>query len=159
MIKTRFLITVLFCATISLCSANEALLARFFLQEPSVPRWQPVSIYPLPEVDRSESPVETYNRGVELNNQALDAMNGKDYARATRLLSEACQLVPGEKGFWSNYLVALKNGKGREQDVVNTARIILAFDENNSQAAYAAGLVDLNDLKQPAKAIPYIVHA
>jgi len=139
--------------------ASEALLARFFPQDQVVPRWQPVSIFPLPEVDRSESPVETYNRGVELNNQALDAMNGKDYARAARLLSEACRLAPGEKGFWSNYLVALKNGKGREKDVVNTARTVLALDENNSQASYMAGLVYLNDLKQPTQAIPYIEYA
>jgi len=139
--------------------ASEALLARFFPQDQVVPRWQPVSIFPLPEVDRSESPVETYNRGVELNNQALDAMNGKDYARAARLLSEACRLAPGEKGFWSNYLVALKNGKGREKDVINTARTVLALDENNSQASYMAGLVYLNDLKQPTQAIPYIEYA
>ncbi len=124
-----------------------------------MPRWQPVSIHPLPEVDHSESPVETYNRGVEMNNQALEAMRDKDYARATRLLSEACRLVPGEKGFWSNYLVALKNGKGRERDVINTARIVLAFEKNDAQAAFMAGLVYLNDLKQPAQAIPYIEHA
>jgi len=139
--------------------ASEALLARFFPQDQVVPRWQPVSIFPLPAVDRSESPVETYNRGVELNNQALHAMNGKDYARAARLLSEACRLAPGEKGFWSNYLVALKNGKGREKDVINTARTVLALDENNSQASYMAGLVYLNDLKQPTQAIPYIEYA
>lgn len=159
MIKTRFMITAFFCITISSCVASEALLARFFPQDQVVPRWQPVSIFPLPEVDRSESPVETYNRGVELNNQALDAMNGKDYARAARLLSEACRLAPGEKGFWSNYLVALKNGKGREKDVINTARTVLALDENNSQASYMAGLVYLNDLKQPTQAIPYIEYA
>ncbi len=153
------MITAFFCITISSCVASEALLARFFPQDQVVPRWQPVSIFPLPEVDRSESPVETYNRGVELNNQALDAMNGKDYARAARLLSEACRLAPGEKGFWSNYLVALKNGKGREKDVINTARTVLALDENNSQASYMAGLVYLNDLKQPTQAIPYIEYA
>ncbi len=158
MIKTRFLIVV-FCATISSCAASEALLSRFFPQDPPVRRWQSVSIHPLPEVDRSESPVDTYNRGVELNNQALDAMRGKDYARAVRLLGEACRLVPGEKGFWSNYLVALKNGNGREKEVINTARIVLAFDEQDSQAAYMAGLVYLNDLKQPTQAIPYIEHA
>ncbi|PKL49710.1 MAG: hypothetical protein CVV42_05075 [Candidatus Riflebacteria bacterium HGW-Riflebacteria-2] len=159
MTKTRFLIIILFFATFSSCAASEALLSRFFMQEARVRRWQPVSISPLPEIDRSESPVETYNRGVELNNQALDAMNGKDYARATRLLAEACRLVPGEKGFWSNYLVALKNDKGREKDVINIARIVLAFNENDSQAAYMAGLAYLNDLKQPAQAIPYIEHA
>ncbi|KAF1082158.1 MAG: hypothetical protein GQF41_1798 [Candidatus Rifleibacterium amylolyticum] len=159
MIKTRFLITLIFCALISSSSADEASLARFFSQKSPAPRWQSVSIYPLPDVDRSESPVETYNRGVELNNQALDAMNGKDYARATRLLAEACRLVPGEKGFWSNYLVALKNSKGREKDVINTARIVLAFTENDAQAAYIAGLAYLNDLKNPVKAIPYIEHA
>lgn len=155
----RIFIVASLCFAVSTCLANEALLARFFPVEAVARRWQPVSIYPLPEIDRSEAAVETYNRGVELNNQALDAMSDKDYARAVRLLGDACRLVPGEKGFWSNYLVALKNSKGKEQDVINIARIVLAFDDKDSQSSYMAGLVYLNDLKKPGQAIPYIEHA
>ncbi|HAE38353.1 MAG TPA: hypothetical protein DCG57_06910 [Candidatus Riflebacteria bacterium] len=160
MIKmNRLLILFLYCMFALPVMADEAILARFFPAVPVARRWQPVSIYPLPEIDRSAASVETYNKAVESNNEALDAMRGKDYARAVRLLSDACRAAPGEKGFWSNYLIALKNSKGRENDAITAARVVLAFDENDSQAAYMAGLVFLNELKQPEKAIPYIAHA
>ncbi|OGK10255.1 MAG: hypothetical protein A2W80_19405 [Candidatus Riflebacteria bacterium GWC2_50_8] len=156
---SRIFILCIYCLLTVSGLADESLLARFFPSTSVANRWQPVSMFPLPEIDRSESPVEVYNAGVELNNEALDAMRGKDYARAVRLLGEACRKAPGEKGFWSNYLVALKNSKGREQDAINTARIVLAFDQNDSQAAYMAGLIYLNELKKPEQAIPYIEHA
>ena len=148
-----------FCLIALICPADEALLARFFPAEKPQRRWQPTSIYPLPAVNRSEVAAEIYNQGVELNNQALGLMRNKDYAGAAKILSEACRKVPGEKGFWSNYLVALKNSRGREQDALNTARIVLALDEKDSQAAYMAGLIYLNELKRPELAIPYIEHA
>lgn len=159
MIKARYFLTILFCVLVASSQASEALLSRFFLEEKPARRWQPLSIYPLPEIDRSEAEVAVYNQGVELNNEALDAMREKDYSRAVRLLSEACRLVPGEKGFWNNYLVALKNSRGRFKEVIEIARIVLAFEENDAQAAYIAGLAYLNDLKQPAQAIPYLEHA
>ncbi|MBU1107602.1 MAG: hypothetical protein KKB51_13105 [Candidatus Riflebacteria bacterium] len=155
----RFSLPAFFCLIASICLADGALLARFFPAERPSRRWQPVSIYPLPSVNRSEVAPEIYNQGVELNNKALELMRSKDYTHAVKLLSEACRKVPGEKGFWSNYLVALKNSKGREQDAINTARIVLAFDENDSQAAFMAGLIYLNELKRPELAIPYIEHA
>ena len=139
--------------------ANEALLARFFPAAGNPQRHVARPLVGLPEVDRSESPVEQYNAGVKLNNDALEAMRGKNFKEACRLLKEACQLVPAHKGFLNNYLIALQQVKGQESETIRVAHTIMALDASDSQAPLTVGLMYLNELKQPAKAIDYLAHA
>jgi len=140
----------------SLAQADEAMLARFFPSEKKHPRYVQRPITSLPRVDSSESPVDQYNAAVELNNRALDAMNKNDFETAVRLLASACQKAPSGKGFWSNYLIALRRSKGRAREAIDVARTVMALDAGDSQAPYIAGLIYLNDLKEPSTASDYL---
>ncbi len=141
-------------------SADTALVKRFFPEDrPAVARYQVRPPADLPEVDTSESPVDEYNAGVALNNRALEEMSKNNFQEACRLLAEACQKVPSGKGFWSNYLVALRRVKGREKDAIEVARTVMALDATDFQAPHIAGLIYLNELKQTDRAIDYLACA
>lgn len=149
-------IFLILCST---ANADEAFFARFFPKPVISRKFVAASIGELPEVDRSESPVDQYNAGVELNNRALEAMNNGDFEEASRLFAEACIKVPSGKGFWSNRLIALRRTKGREAEAVEVARTVMALDANDFQAPYIAGLIFLNELKQPETAAAYLYNA
>ncbi|NCB37327.1 MAG: tetratricopeptide repeat protein [Erysipelotrichia bacterium] len=139
--------------------ADATLLAHFFPQSEPVKRYVARPVGELPEVDFGDPSVDQYNSGVELNNQALEAMRANDFVRAGNLFARACQLVPSEKGFWSNRLIALRRIKGREEEAIKVARTVMAINENDFQAPYIVGLIYLNELKNPEQALPYLDHA
>ena len=143
----------------SMAFADAADLSRFFPATPVVPRYTAREISQLPQIDHEESPVDEYNAAVDLNNRALDLMKRNEFEQARRLLAEACEKVPSGKGFWSNYLIALRRIKGRETEAINAARVVMALDPQDFQAPYIAGLIYLNELKQPQVAADYLAAA
>lgn len=157
-LSAALLFLYVICSSASLV-ADERLIARFFPPEKTSPRYAPVDLQ-LPLAQRFAEPsVEQFNSAVDLNNQGLAAMQRNDFITAAGLFAQACQKAPNEKGFWNNRLIALRRAKGNEQNAIQIARQILSITPDNSQAAYIAGLIYLNELQKPAEAVPYLHYA
>ena len=142
----------------SMAFADAADLSRFFPATPVVPRYTAREISQLPQIDHEESPVDEYNAAVDLNNRALELMKRNELNRRA-----SCWLRPAKspirQGFWSNYLIALRRIKGRETEAINAARVVMALDPQDFQVPYIAGLIYLNELKQPQVAADYLAAA
>ncbi|NCB39629.1 MAG: hypothetical protein EOM80_12775 [Erysipelotrichia bacterium] len=139
-------------------SADDSRLAGFFPEAKTAPLYSGGSFQILPPPQFSQPDVSQFNSGVELNNQGLQAMRVNDFVLAVELFAQACARVPGEVGFWNNRLLAARRIKGREEEVVQIAGHVLMLNQNQHQAPYIAGLLYLNELKQPL-AIPYLDYA
>lgn len=158
----RLLSLIIYLAILSLPAsgfADNNLLARFFPEARKYARYSGQALQ-VAAVSRQPQPdIDQYNEGVELNNQGLEAMRGNDFVLASRLFAQACGKVPGEKGFWSNRLIAARRCKGLEDEAIRIAGHIMGLSPDDYQAPYIAGLLYLNELKQPIKAIPYLDYA
>ncbi|GAB4283484.1 MAG: hypothetical protein Kow0029_29660 [Candidatus Rifleibacteriota bacterium] len=102
---------------------------------------------------------EVFNQAVDFNNRGLQELRDNNFVKAENLFARACKLVPGEKGFWNNRLLASRRIKGNGARSVEIAKRVMALDRSNSQAAYIAGLILLNEMQRPQEAIPFFYYA
>lgn len=156
----RILSLIIILVTLAVPSlADSGRLARFFPEPKQTMRYSgaPLRVIAAPQLPQPH--IDTFNEGVELNNQGLNEMRRKNFEQACRLFAQACAKVPGETGFWSNYLIAARRIKGEEEKAIRIATQIMAMNPADHQAPYIAGLLYLNELKQPQKAIPFLEYA
>lgn len=140
--------------------AQESILNRFLpAPAPKAIRAPQFRLPPLPNISKTKPDVADFNKAVDFNNSGLDDMRAGNYSEAERLFSKACRLAPSEKGFWNNYLLSLNKTDGKKRKAIQVARKILALDSKESQAAYLAGIIYLNDLKDHTKALQYLNYA
>jgi tetratricopeptide (TPR) repeat protein len=147
-----------------LLSANVSTFAqgniqRFFPAPVSFARYNRALGLKLPELNYARPGADIFNQAVDHNNNGLSQMRNGDFAAAEKSFARACEMAPSEAGFWSNYLLAVRKLKGRETKAIKIAEKALALDPQNSNAAHIAGLILLNDLKQPLKALNFLHHA
>lgn len=147
----------LFCLLLTSAQAADW-LNRFDItpKETAVFKAAPIDI-PEPE-SYEESSVEDYNSAVDLNNQAVEAMNSSDYKKAASLLKRAVSTSPATAGFRKNYIIAL-NKAGETREFLKQAKIQLGIDPEDHQTAYSIGLVYLNKYKDYETAANYISYA
>ncbi|MEW6709432.1 MAG: transglutaminase domain-containing protein [Candidatus Riflebacteria bacterium] len=138
---------------------NQGELERFFPPAKRFARLDQVLRINFPDVRQSQAKPEVFNQAVDFNNQGLAELRNGNANEAEALFSRACKLVPGEKGFWNNLLLATRKIKGNELRSVDIAKRVMALDNENYQAAHIAGLVLLNDLDRPLDAIAFLNHA
>lgn len=134
-------------------------LERFFPAKKTFPRFDRVLRINLPNMNFAAAKPEVFNQAVDFNNQGLAALRNGNANEAENLFARACKLVPGEKGFWNNRLLASSKIKGNELRSVEIAKKVMALDEKNFQAAHIAGLLLLNELERPVDAIAFFNHA
>ena len=139
---------------------SESLIDRFFKHKKiDTRRWHNRGFPMLPKISAKKVTPDKFNQAVGYNNKGLSAMRKKQYSQALNLFAKACKIVPSEKGFWNNRLLALQNLSGRSLEAIECARIILALDKSSSKASYLAGVLFLNRLNKPDKALPYLNYA
>lgn len=158
----RILVLIIYSAILVLPApafADSDQLARFFPEPRKSARYSGQSLQVATVPQSSQPDPSHFNEGVELNNQGLEAMRGNDFVLARTLFTQACSKVPGEKGFWNNRLIATRRCQGLEDEAIRIAGHIMGLSPNDYQAPYIAGLIYLNELKQPIKAIPYLDYA
>lgn len=113
----------------------------------------------LSRVSFEESSVDDYNRGVELNNEAIGYLHSGDPKSAVPLLKEAVEVSPAAKGFRQNYVIALNNAKAAPATIIKEAQVLLNMDNNDDNTAYLIGLNYLNGFKNYEKAADYFSYA
>ncbi|HNV72323.1 MAG TPA: hypothetical protein PKO06_21625, partial [Candidatus Ozemobacteraceae bacterium] len=100
------------------------------LSVPAIPAFSPQSVS-----------VEAHNQGVDLNNQGLDRLRDNEVAQAIKLLYQATESDPTEKGFWNNLLVALKRDPRRGQEALAVSYKLIALEPKSAKGYQAAGSV------------------
>ena len=98
------------------------------------------NIEPLPEIKNREVSIDEHNQCVDLNNRAIEAMHNRNYSKAEQLFEQASYIMPGEKMFWNNRLVALSNLKGKEAESIEVGRVMMAFEPDKFIYAYNIGI-------------------
>ncbi|MDD3001105.1 MAG: transglutaminase domain-containing protein [Candidatus Riflebacteria bacterium] len=121
-------------------------------------KYEPLQIEKIELFDEGEVDVQTYNECVDLNRQAIEAMRNRNYEFAEKLLQKACGIMPSEKTFWNNRLIALNNIKNRELDAIKAGLVMMNFEPDNYKYAYNIGITYMN-LKQYEKAAAYFYHS
>ncbi len=160
----RTVVLLVICTGLSLCPpltvhALDPRLARFLpVSGPATPT-PSLAIPSLPAFAPKAASIDDHNRGVDLNNQGLQHLRNNDTAQAIRLLYQAVECDPAEKGFWNNLLVALKRDPQRGQEALDVAYKLIALDSSSAQGYNAAGMVLQHQLKQPRDALPFLARA
>ena len=86
-------------------------LSRFRIESKETAIYSPSSLY-IPDAEIfDETPVSDYNSAVTLNNQAIEALNSRNYTEAVNLLRRAVALAPDADGFRKNYIIALNKAE------------------------------------------------
>jgi transglutaminase-like putative cysteine protease/Flp pilus assembly protein TadD len=101
----------------------------------------------------------THNRGVQLNNQGVEAMQRNQANQAVSFFLQAHQANPQETAFLNNLLNALKKSGGRPQDIVTYSQKYLALSPKEFYPAYSAGIALLEKLNRPLDALSYLEYA
>ena len=100
----------LFCLLLSSVQAADW-LDRFDItpKKTAVFKASPINI---PEAENfEESSIEDYNSAVNLNNQAIEAMNSSNFKEAVNLLKQAVSTSPASIGVLSLVLISMVLGK------------------------------------------------
>jgi tetratricopeptide (TPR) repeat protein len=157
--KIIFLIGLLLGLSSSLSGFEQHRIERFFPGGKKFPRFDRSLRIDLPKMSFSRARPEVFNKAVDLNNRGLDELRKGNASVAEKFFAQACQLVPGETGFWNNRLLANRRIQGNGARSVEIAKKVMALDSENSQAAYIAGLLLLNDMQRPVDAIVFLNYA
>jgi tetratricopeptide (TPR) repeat protein len=153
-----FLLLCLLC-TDGLWALTPQNLERFFPPPKQFRRYQGSLKLQLPPMNFSRPDTQTFNQAVDYNNQGLADLQRERARPAAAKFARACKLAPSEKGFWNNYLLAIRKIKGQELQAIDIAKKALALDPQNARAAHIAGLLFLNDLERPRDAIVFLNYA
>jgi tetratricopeptide (TPR) repeat protein len=130
-------------------------IERFFPSQKRFPSFDRIQRINLPNMNFAAARPEVFNQAVDFNNQGLAELRNGNANAAENLFARACKLVPGEKGFWNNRLLASSKIKGNELRSVEIAKKVMALDDSNAQAAHIAGLLLMNELERPVDAIAF----
>ncbi len=155
--KKKLIVLPIFCLMLSTAQAADW-LSRFRIESQETAVYRPSQIH-IPEAEVfDETPVEDYNSAVTLNNQAIDALNSRNYTEAANLLRRAVALAPDADGFRKNYIIALNKAE-QYDELLKQCEIHLGRDKNDDRTAYLIGLTYLNYYKNYQKAADYFSYA
>lgn len=121
-------------------------------------KYKPLQIETTAPFDKVKVDAQTYNECVELNRRAIEAMENSNYGLAEKLLQKACAILPSEKTFWNNRLIALNNIPNRELDAIKVGIVMMNFEPGNYKYPYSIG-TNYMVLGQYEKAAAYFFHS